>query len=1093
MSLFDSLFQRYNPASSNPTGKVDPFTKAMHTQPWSYRSDDGVYVGYNGSVWVYYALPTFPLTWEDPPVQLQFADLLHRTLVDLGATSPLPPGNLRTFAVNRQIHLLAVTWASQLQLPNNYPDALRTYVERAFRDNSANAEILVPTKTLFLGVKLRTGLQASRSESGRLREMVSEGKEMLTRGLGESVPNLRPYDADLETIDMLLSRHGASLPSPAQRDQLQYWFNFGRHGDTVNIERRSYLEVSNHSEIQFSAVMEFESPIQQAPDYRWLEAAMYYPGGPELVSVRAELERPEVTRNRSRRAQRKMIEQIKEEHATGDLAHEEYSETLDLARQYEEFVRNLSEPLITNASIVMASRSVGGQNTYMDHLANRFGIRLKPLENRQLEALQEVLPTSEITVNPFLKELSVSMLSQAGIQAHASLGDRAGLLGGLVDPTMTPLWIDPLAAPRENKPPTGVIIGEPGAGKAQPLDAPVLTPTGERLMGTLAVGDHVIGSDGKPTRIAGVYPQGELPIFTLRFDDGAQAEACGDHLWAVAPTPEAAARRDCVVLSTTQLRDRLEAQAWYVPVVAPVEHPSRDLPVHPALLGQLLRAAARDEARPLCEDLVDAGVGDDLAVPDSYLTADTDQRRELLSTLLGSCRPGPAVPVPTTLHPSVVALVRSLGGIARPAGSDSMDVHLPPHPRQAVPGSPVARELVSIETAGVKSAQCIKVEAGDQLYVTSDYVVTHNTFLLQHLAVQSVHAGLPVVFINPKGYPRETTSLEASADLVGGRTIRLTDLRQQPGMLDPFAYADPSDAAQMAYRYIVSVLHFGGDESKQLTLQNGLRLAADSGARSTGEALGYVEDEAIRNLVEQQRRDPLFNLAISDSPPEPLSSGGALTLIEFDQPLETPSPKKNPANYTKEERLAVATMRLVTRAALYMLTRRGQGGVLIVDEAWQMLNQPETEEDLERMSRLGRSQNILPLLATQKISDVLERGLEQYITRVFLMQMRDEDEARAGLKICGLEPTAERVQRLRTLGPPQQSDTNEAVPPKWAEMIHRDLRDRHALVWVGPVPRDAAAAFTTNPEDRQRAVREAAEQDAQMAASEAAGADYPPS
>ena len=45
-------------------------------------------------------------------------------------------------------------------------------------------------------------------------------------------------------------------------------------------------------------------------------------------------------------------------------------------------------------------------------------------------------------------------------------------------------------------------------GRSQPLDAPVLTPQGFRPIGSLTVGDLVIGSGGLPTPVLGVYPQG---------------------------------------------------------------------------------------------------------------------------------------------------------------------------------------------------------------------------------------------------------------------------------------------------------------------------------------------------------------------------------------------------------------------------------------------------------------------------------------------------------------------------------------------------------------------------------------------------------
>ena len=44
--------------------------------------------------------------------------------------------------------------------------------------------------------------------------------------------------------------------------------------------------------------------------------------------------------------------------------------------------------------------------------------------------------------------------------------------------------------------------------RAQPLDSQVLTPDGFRRFGSLKVGDLVTGSDGLPTPVIGIYPQG---------------------------------------------------------------------------------------------------------------------------------------------------------------------------------------------------------------------------------------------------------------------------------------------------------------------------------------------------------------------------------------------------------------------------------------------------------------------------------------------------------------------------------------------------------------------------------------------------------
>jgi len=76
-----------------------------------------------------------------------------------------------------------------------------------------------------------------------------------------------------------------------------------------------------------------------------------------------------------------------------------------------------------------------------------------------------------------------------------------------------------------------LIDGLWGTSKAQPLDSKILTPSGWTTMGSISVGDFVIGSDGNPTQVLGVFPQGEKEIFKVTFSDDSSTECCLDHLW----------------------------------------------------------------------------------------------------------------------------------------------------------------------------------------------------------------------------------------------------------------------------------------------------------------------------------------------------------------------------------------------------------------------------------------------------------------------------------------------------------------------------------------------------------------------------------
>jgi len=78
-----------------------------------------------------------------------------------------------------------------------------------------------------------------------------------------------------------------------------------------------------------------------------------------------------------------------------------------------------------------------------------------------------------------------------------------------------------------------IVTGGKRSGKAQPKDEPILTPNGWRPIGELAQGDIVIGGDGKPCTVTGVFPQGMKDVFRVTFSDGSWTRCCGEHLWLI--------------------------------------------------------------------------------------------------------------------------------------------------------------------------------------------------------------------------------------------------------------------------------------------------------------------------------------------------------------------------------------------------------------------------------------------------------------------------------------------------------------------------------------------------------------------------------
>lgn len=369
-----------------------------------------------------------------------------------------------------------------------------------------------------------------------------------------------------------------------------------------------------------------------------------------------------------------------------------------------------------------------------------------------------------------------------------------------------------------------------GSGKAQPTGEPVLTPTGWRAIGDLRPGDAVIGADGQPTVVVGVYPQGVRPMLRVTFSDGGWTRCDPDHLWAVRTrgqrydgrtlrrgrtAPPAARVMRAADLLATGLREG-EGWRWYVPLVEPVEFAAAAaLPMNPYLLGVLLgdgglsqrhRVTLHTEpalaelihpllpagtdlvwqhadgehaatynvgtggarGNPLREALAALGLmgtrAESKHIPATYLRGRAANRLALLRGLCDtdgspSGRGADYSTASAALAAGVRELVWSLGGTAthvcRPAHYVRSGVRheaLPSHrlrillPHGTNPfhyalkaalvggdGHDVTRRIVAIEEDGEAEAVCIAVEAADQLYVTRDYTVTHNTITFAHL------------------------------------------------------------------------------------------------------------------------------------------------------------------------------------------------------------------------------------------------------------------------------------------------------------------------------------------------------------------------
>ncbi|MET9860126.1 PhoH family protein [Streptomyces smyrnaeus] len=485
------------------------------------------------------------------------------------------------------------------------------------------------------------------------------------------------------------------------------------------------------------------------------------------------------------------------------------------------------------------------------------------------------------------KQVTRIILTRPAVEAGERLGFLPGTLYEKIDPYLRPLYdalhdmLDPDSIPRLMA--AGTIEVAPLAymrGRAQPTFTKVLTPDGWRAIGDLRVGDLVVGSNGEPTPVLGVYPQGEKDIYRVTAQDGAWTLACGEHLWTVRTASDKRRNKPWRVMETQEMIGNLRAahaRRYELPMLtAPVEFPEREVPMDPYALGLLLGdgcitgkttpsfatgdpelAMALGEALPGTTvrhkggvdyvlnrvrrpgesvrtenpvtgalrtlDLLGARSNTKL-IPDVYLHNSAEVRLAVLQGLLDADG-GPVTQADRTcriqfsttsilLRDDVIALVQSLGGTAytrrRMAegrqrsrttrgeyrhDSHIVDIRLPEgvepfrlaRKRDAYHasggGGRPMRFIDSIEPAGREECVCIQVAAEDSLYVTQDYLLTHNTlndaFIILDEA-QNTNPEQMKMFLTRLGFDSKIviTGDVTQVDLPGGTKSGLRQVRE---------------------------------------------------------------------------------------------------------------------------------------------------------------------------------------------------------------------------------------------------------------------------------------------------------------------------
>lgn len=374
------------------------------------------------------------------------------------------------------------------------------------------------------------------------------------------------------------------------------------------------------------------------------------------------------------------------------------------------------------------------------------------------------------------------------------------------------------------------LMGPESSGKAQPLTAQVLTPSGWKQMSQLEIGSVVCTPDGGESSVIGIFPQGKKKVYKIILDDKSTTTCTEDHLWLLytrhTDLGEVLSTKDII---NRQLVSENGCRKFRIPTIEPLKmQGEQSLPIDPYLLGLLLgdgsfrgstikystidqellnnlktilekdfpemcisekfgdcdyhlRNKERSHNRTKLQQLITSlGLAEKYSqekfIPEQYLIASIEQRARLLQGLMdtdGSVSDNHSISFSTSspkLSKQFEFLARSLGfrcttssRITKYTSTNGNKVDGLPSFRSNllvqtsnirpvtltkkvnnlldVPSNYRFRFIASIEEFGEEECQCIKIDHPDELYITDDFIVTHNTTLALHAIAEIQKAG----------------------------------------------------------------------------------------------------------------------------------------------------------------------------------------------------------------------------------------------------------------------------------------------------------------------------------------------------------------
>lgn len=251
-------------------------------------------------------------------------------------------------------------------------------------------------------------------------------------------------------------------------------------------------------------------------------------------------------------------------------------------------------------------------------------------------------------------------------------------------------------------------------GKALLDSELIYTPYGPKKIGFADIGDIIYGDDGKLTTVVGVYPQGFVDMYKVTFEDGRSIVCCGQHQWKVKY------HGDYKVMSTMGIIHS-DFQKMTIDIGEAVDFPERRWLMSPQLLGSLTASFLCGSTDRIFE-LSNKGMDD--------IIYSSKKQKELFirSFMKIACGISTGDDRFKVVYKSeyIISFVRKIfWSMGYYCVMDGDDMYISKTHNRL--------RISDIDYYGKYKATCIEVDNKSHQFLTTNFVVSHNTTIMSSL------------------------------------------------------------------------------------------------------------------------------------------------------------------------------------------------------------------------------------------------------------------------------------------------------------------------------------------------------------------------